>query len=102
MLKYTLTHIIWESDGLDEVSLLSVGFIIIFFCFLIFFLCRECKYNIVDYTELCTYFVFVAGSLVFSVKGKDKDENFYVYLISLLLIFLLLYRRCTDSQSESK
>ena len=25
MLKYTLTHIIWESDGLDEVSLLSVG-----------------------------------------------------------------------------
>ena len=25
MLKYTLTHIIWESDGLYEVSLLSVG-----------------------------------------------------------------------------
>ena len=25
MLKYSLTHIIWESDGLDEVSLLFVG-----------------------------------------------------------------------------
>ena len=25
MLKYTLTHIIWESDGPEEVSLLSVG-----------------------------------------------------------------------------